>query len=186
MDESWKRFRIWAVLVSTCMLLLGILMIVWPEISAVSVCTVLGVLCIIMGVYELIRYFKLGFAGIFFRFDLSLGVCNILAGVLLLLHPHGAVAFLPVAAGIYLMVGGVFDIQLSVEMRRFGFKNWGVSLALGILTTIFAVCLLFDPFHGAAALMIYLGVSLIFSSIQNFYTIFYISRVGKESGLFSR
>lgn len=31
-------------------------------ISALTVCVVLGILCIAMGVYELVRYFKLGLA----------------------------------------------------------------------------------------------------------------------------
>ena len=37
MKESWKRFRRLSLVISFCMLALGIVMVIWPEISAVAV-----------------------------------------------------------------------------------------------------------------------------------------------------
>ena len=104
MKELWKRFQVGAVVVSACMLILGIVMLVWPDISAMTVCVILGILCAVAGVYKLVRYFRLGFAGVFFRFDLGAGILYILAGLLLLLHPQDAMTILPMAAGIYIPV----------------------------------------------------------------------------------
>lgn len=107
MKESWKRFRRLSLVISFCMLALGIVMVIWPEISAVAVCCVLGIICLATGIYKMVRYFNLGFAGLFFRFDLTLGICSILSGILLLLHPAGAAALLPFAAGLYIITGSV-------------------------------------------------------------------------------
>ena len=181
MKESWKRFRRLSLVISFCMLALGIVMVIWPEISAVAVCCVLGIICLATGIYEMVRYFNLGFAGLFFRFDLTLGICSILAGILLLLHPAGAAALLPFAAGLYIITGSVFDIQSSVEMRRLGIGNWWLSMALGIVSTIFAFFLLLNPFQGVAALMVFIGISLIVGSIQNLYTLHCISSAVKAS-----
>ena len=171
MSKAWKQFRTWASIVSCCIIVLGILIVIWPDISAVVVCFLLGILCIAGGAYELVRYFKLGFVGVFFRFDLTLGICSILIGILLLIHPTGAIAFLPIAVGLYIIMSSVFDIQMSVGMRRFGMGNWWMSMVLGVLGTIFAFLLFVDPFSGAFALMIFVGVSLIISGIQNLYLI---------------
>lgn len=176
MDKTWKQFRIWATIVSVCILALGVAMIIWPSISAVVVCCLLGVLCITAGVYELIRYFKMGLVGVFFRFDLTLGISSILIGLLLLIQPDGAVAFLPIAVGLYIMMCSVFNIQLAVEMYRYEVKSWWVSLILGIVGTVFSMFLFLDPFDGAAALMIFVGLSLVISSIQGLYLIFCISK----------
>lgn len=181
MKEIWRQFRKGAIVVSCGMLALGILMALWPDISALTVCIVFGIFCIVAGVYAMVRYFKLGVAGLFFRSDLSFGICSILLGVLLLLHPYGAVVFLPIAAGFFLIIGSVLDIQISVEMRRFHFGNWVVTLILGILNIIFALLLLINPFQGASILMIFVGVSLIIDSIQNFYSIYCISKAIKAS-----
>lgn len=181
MKEVWKQFRMGAIVVNCCMLALGVLMVIWPGISALTVCIVLGILCIAMGVYELVRYFKLGVAGIFFRYDLSLGICGILAGVLLLLHPHGAVALLPIAAGLYIIIGSILNIQMSVEMRRLRLGNWVAVLILGIIDLAFAMFLLINPFQGVVALMIFVGITLIVGGIQNFYLIYCITKAVKAA-----
>lgn len=80
MKEMWRQFRKGAIVVSCGMLALGILMALWPDISALTVCIVFGIFCIVAGVYAMVRYFKLGVAGIFFRSDLSFGICSILGG----------------------------------------------------------------------------------------------------------
>ncbi len=181
MKEKWKQFRLWAIMMSICMLVLGVLTIIWSRISAVAVCYILGAVCIGTGIYEIVRYFKLGFVGLFFRYDLALGIFSILAGILLVIHPLGAAAFLPIVAGIYIVMGSIFDIQVSVEMRRIGIGNWVLSLVLGIIGTIFAFFLILNPFDGISVLMIYIGISLIIGSIQNLYIIHCISSAMKAS-----
>lgn len=180
MKKRWKQFHVWAITISICMLVLGIAAVIWPEISAVAVCCILGVICIGSGVYEIVRYFNLGLAGLFFQHDFALGIFNVLAGILLLIHPLGAATFLPVAAGVYMIMGSVFDIQMSVEMRRIGVGNWAWSMALGIINTVFAFFLILNPFQGAAALMIYMGIMLVIDSIQNLHMIHCISKAMKE------
>lgn len=180
MKALWKNFQTGAIAVSVCMLVLGIVMLIWPEISAMTVCVILGVLCALAGIYKLVRYFRLGFAGVFFRFDLGAGILYILAGLLLLLHPQDAVTILPMAAGIYILFGSVMDIQVAVEMHRFGLGNWLLSLILGIVNTLLGFYLLFNPFTGASALMMAVGICLIIGSIQSLYSIFSITKVIRE------
>ena len=171
MEKTWKSFRIWAIVLSCCVMALGLVMIIWPEISALAVCYIMGILCVAVGIGLLIRYFSIGLAGIFFRFDLILGICSILLGILLFVQPAGALVFLPVALG-------VFCIQLSTEFRRIG-GSWALSLVYGIAGIILGVLLILDPFAGATALMIYAGISLVVISIQSIYLIVCISRAIK-------
>lgn len=163
------------------MLALGILMILWPDISALTVCVILGIFCVAAGIYTLVRYFKIGLAGIFFRSDLTFGICSVLLGILLLLHPYGAMMLLPIVVEIFIIIGSVVDIQVSVEMHRLQFGNWGIIMALGIISTVFAFLLMMNPFQGAAALMTFIGISLVVGSIENFYSIYCISKAVKVS-----
>ena len=94
--ETLKRYRLWAIVVSCCMIVLGAAMILRPDISALAVCYLTGALCIAMGVCEIARYFSIGVIGILFRFDLIVGILSTLAGVLLLAHPTGALTVLPI------------------------------------------------------------------------------------------
>ena len=107
--------------------------------------------------------------------------CVFLAGLLLLIHPQDATAILPMAAGIYILFGSVMDIQTAVEMHRFGLGNWVLSLILGILNTLLGFYLLFNPFSGASALMMAVGICLIVGSIQNLYSVLCISKAIRDS-----
>ena len=118
--ETLKRYRLWAIVVSCCMIVLGAAMILRPDISALAVCYLTGALCIAMGVCEIARYFSIGVIGILFRFDLIVGILSTLAGVLLLAHPTGALTVLPIILGFYIIIDSVFSIQAAVELRRFG------------------------------------------------------------------
>ena len=126
-------------------------------VSALTVCIIMGVLCLVVGICELARYFSLGPVGYFFRFDLALGLVGILAGMLLLIHPAGAMTILPIAAGFYIIVDSVFAIQVSLELHRLGGRSWWCSLLLGALGAVFGFLLVLDPFDGASALMVFIA-----------------------------
>ena len=180
MKEFYKHMRICSIIVSLCTLILGIIMIIKPDVSALLICYILAFLMLVSGIYEIIRYFKLGVMGLFFRFDLGLGLCNLLIGFLLLIHPHGVLIFLPIAIALSMLIESVFDIQLAVEMKDYQMRDWWLSLVLGLIGIIVAILLLMNPMEGSIALIILLGISLMIYSIQSLYLIFCISRFVKD------
>lgn len=163
-------------------MVLGLVMVFWPGISAVAICYLMGAVCIAAGFYEIIRYFDLGLIGVLFRYDLFLGIMSVLAGVLLLLHPNGALVILPVILGFYIILASVFSIQISTEARHFGFSGWWGALLLGIAGAVLGVLMIFDPFKGAKALMIFTGISLLVTGVESIYAIVCISKVFRSSG----
>ena len=86
--KSLKTYKTWAIVLAVVTMVLGLVMVFWPGISAVAICYLMGAVCIAAGIYEIIRYFDLGLIGVLFRYDLFLGIMSVLAGVLLLLQGH--------------------------------------------------------------------------------------------------
>ena len=169
--KSLKTYKTWAIILAVVTMLLGLVMVFWPGISAVAICYLMGAVCIAAGIYEIIRYFDLGLIGVLFRYDLFLGIMSVLAGVLLLLHPNGALVILPVILGFYIILASVFSIQISTEARHFGFSGWWGALLLGIAGAVLGVLMIFDPFKGAKALMIFTGTSLLVTGVESIYAI---------------
>ena len=182
MMDTLKRYRNWSIGLSAGMALLGLVLILWPETSAITVCWLLGALCLALGVCQIARYCRLGALGVLFRFDLGGGILGVLAGLLLLLHPAGALMVLPVIGGFYILVEGVFTLQAAVELRRFGLPRWGLTLGLGILDLLLGFLLILDPFEGAAALMVYLGISLLITGVSGVYTVICAARAFQSDG----
>lgn len=180
MAQTWKHIRIWAVILSLCVLALGVVLIVWPDVSALAVCIILGICCIGIGIVDIVRYIKLGLYGIFFRYDLILSICSILVGLLILVRSSSAVTFLPIAVGVYLIIGSVLCIQLAIELHQFHGGGWLLAMIWGIIGLVLAFMLLLDPFTGASALMIFAGISLVISAVQELYLLISISRALKK------
>ncbi len=95
-------------------------------------------------------------------------------------HPTGALTVLPIILGFYIIIDSVFSIQAAVELRRFGLGSWGLNLLLGIVGAVLGVLMILDPFDGAAALMIYMGVSLLLAGVESIYTVICLSRAFKS------
>ena len=180
--KSLKTYKTLAIVLSVVTMALGHVMICWPNISAVAICYLMGAVCIVAGIYEIIRYFDLGLIGVLFRYDLFLGIMSVLAGILLVLHPDGGVVILPVVLGFYIILASVFSIQISTEARHFGFSGWWGALLLGIAGAILGVLMILDPFRGAAALMVFTGISLLVTGVESIYAIICISKVFRSSG----
>jgi len=89
---------------------------------------------------------------------------------------------LPVILGFYIILASVFSIQISTEARYFGFSGWWGALLLGIAGAVLGVLMIFDPFKGAKALMVFTGISLLMTGVESIYAIVCISKVFRSSG----
>ena len=181
MRNLWKQFRIWAIIASFCVLALGVVLILWPEVSAVVACCILGALSILYGLYQIVRYFNFDIKAIFFRFDLALGICDILIGILLMIYHNDAIMLLPIMTGVLLILESVLNIQISAELHRAGIQRWGVTLIFGIVSLVLAVFLILNPFEGVSVLMMFVGICLMITAIESLCLTHSISKTIKSN-----
>lgn len=180
MLSAWKKFRTGAVIVGSLVIVTGLVMIIFPNVSASIIYYLLGALFIASGVYSLIRYFNSDLVGLFFRFDLAGGIFKIIAGLLMVCHPAGATVMLPYVTALYLVSSSVFDIQTAVEMRRFALPGYWLCLISGIVSALFAFLLFLDPFTGNDIIMIFAGISLIIGGIESLCVIHTVTKAVKS------
>ncbi len=93
--------------------------------------------------------------------------------MLIIIHPYTVAQIAPRIVGALWIADGSLRIQTAFDSKRFGMKNWWLLLILAVLTCLCGTLLLLDPFGGAAALVIMLGVSLVFDGAQNIFTVIY-------------
>jgi len=175
MKESLKAFKIITYLLSGLAILMGLIIVLNPQISAVMSCYLVGGVCIALGISEIIRYFRFGIVGILFRFDFFIGAISILLGMLLIVHPLNALYILPILIGFYIITIGNFSIQSAIEIKRFRAKKWWLLLCIGIMSIICGLLLIVDPFRGANGIMIMIGFSLILTGIERISLLHFIS-----------
>jgi uncharacterized membrane protein HdeD (DUF308 family) len=113
-------------------MILGMLCMVMPGITGLSVMTMVGVLVLAAGLVRMFWAFK---AGSFGKGLLAflLGVLTLLAGVALLANPLFAASLMTILLAIYFIADGI--VEIAAGMGRSGWLVFAgiVSILLGIL-----------------------------------------------------
>lgn len=168
------------IAISIVMILLGLLLVIWPEISLSMFCYMIGIVLVVAGVIKLFGYFSKDLYRLAFQFDLAFGIVSILMGAVFIAHPEHILAIVPTIMGVVILADGAFKIQTACDAKRFGLSTWWMIVVLAVLTSCCGLLLIFKPFEGAIAMMILLGVTLLVDGIQNLWVAIYTVKACKE------
>lgn len=169
--EKIKKWK-WTYLILTLtVMVFGICLIFWPDISAEILCYALGAILLIVGVARIVCYFQRGISVLWHRYELPLGLLDALVGAYFFSHPANVLLILPIVVGIMIVVDSVFHLQTALELRRIGAKRWWLIFAFAVASILVAIGLIRNPFEGSLTLMVYLGICLVIDGAQSLYYI---------------
>ncbi len=175
-----KQAKALYVISALLILLTGLILFIFPAASAELICYAGGGLLIFCGIARIIGYFSGDPYRLAFQFDLALGILFCALGVFLILHPLAAVSALSVAAGLYMLLEGVFKLQTAVDAKRFGLTKWWVILAGALICILMGVLLVLHPFRGGSTMLMLIGLSLAINGIQHLFNALYTVRPRKS------
>ncbi|RYY15621.1 MAG: hypothetical protein EOO36_12410 [Cytophagaceae bacterium] len=92
---------------------------------------------------------------------LVLGLAEVALGIYLFAAPGVAAGTLAYFIGFWLLLRSASLIGKSFTLRRLGFRNWGWTLALGLLGIVLAFLVLVNPAIGALGATVWLAVALV-------------------------
>ena len=137
-------------------IILGILAMVAPVLTGLSIALLVGILVVVGGVVRLVWAFQAGSVGEGILKFLLAGL-TLVCGMLMVVNPFFASGFLTILLSLYFIVDGISEIAVGLGTRRGWFTVAGVvSILLGIM--LWANF----PLSGAWALGILLGIKLLF------------------------
>ena len=116
------------VVMSIVFCVVGVLFIALPARSAVMIGRVLGAAMAAFGAVKLVGYFSRDLYRLAFQYDLEFGILLIALGVIVLLRTNGVMDFICIAAGVSILADGLFKIQIAIDARRFGIRDWWLIL----------------------------------------------------------
>jgi uncharacterized membrane protein HdeD (DUF308 family) len=157
----WQIFLTQGVI----MVVLGVLAVVWPQISTIAVDVYVGWLFLLSGVVGLVSMFLAQNVQAFL-WSLLTAALSLFVGVLLLWHPtEGAVSLTLVLIALFI-VEGIFQIAASLSYRDVFPDSWGWMLASGIVDLILAALIIKGwPSTASWALGLIVGINLFSSGL---------------------
>ena len=155
------------IVMSVVFCVVGVLFITLPAQSAVMVGRVLGAAMAVFGAVKLVGYFSRDLYRLAFQYDLEFGILLIALGVIVLLRTNGVMDFICIAAGVAILADGLFKIQIAIDSRRFGIRDWWLILALAVVTGGVGLLLIFRPWESVQVLTVLLGAALLAEGVLN-------------------
>ena len=165
-----KTAKIGYIVMSVLFCVLGVVLLFTPGVSALWIGRLLGIGLILFGAIKLVGYFSRDLFRLAFQYDLAFGLLLMVLGIVTLSHPGDALSFLCVMFGIPVLADGLFKIQIAMDSRQFGIRNWWLVLVLAALTCVVGVVLVFRPMTGVRALTALMGLSLLCDGVLNLST----------------
>ena len=175
---NWHLFAAQGVV----MTVIGILAMVWPQISTVAVDLYVGWMFFISGAVGVLGMFFAPTVSTFL-WSLLTSALSLLVGVLLLWHPVEGAASLTLVLIAFFLVEGVFHIVLSFSYRNAFPASWGWMLISGITDLILVAIIMKGwPTSASWALGLIVGANLITSGLAILMVALAARRIVKATG----
>ena len=163
--------KIGYIAVSAALCFFGVLLIVKPEISLAAFGLFTGIVLIIFGIIKIVGYLSRDLYRLAFQYDLACGILVIALGIMVILEPNDVIETICIAVGITFLIDGLLKIQISIDAKTFGIRQWWLILSVALLTVVIGVLLVSRTSGSVRTLMVLLGISLLADGIMNLTTV---------------
>lgn len=134
----------------------------------------------ICAIFHVFLYFK-------FRNKNSLAVLNIIValitgviGIWIIANPASVMYIIPIILGLLIMIEGILDIKLAVELKNIYYQYWWIAMILGGINFGLSVLIICNPFKTTASFSLINGVSFIYNGIAILWILSRLIKASKE------
>jgi uncharacterized membrane protein HdeD (DUF308 family) len=155
----------------------GVLTFLWPGMTLFVLVVLFGAYALVNGISSFMLAAKAPKGYPNFGSLILAGIFGVLAGLITLFWP-GITAFsLLIVIAAWAIVNGITEIYYAIKLRKEIKGEWLLALA-GILSVIFGVLLLLNPFVGAIVLVLWIGSFAVVFGILLMILAFKMKRLG--------
>jgi uncharacterized membrane protein HdeD (DUF308 family) len=139
---------------------LGVVILAWPQPSVVAAAALFGVYLVVSGIALVILAFSLPASGVSRFLNFISGVASVALGVLAFRHfgEGYAVLLLAIWIAIGFIIRGAFVTASAITIPQFPGRGWAIFF--GIITTIAGFVMLAYPFDSIETLALVVGAWL--------------------------
>ncbi|MCI9140308.1 MAG: hypothetical protein HFI78_11555 [Lachnospiraceae bacterium] len=176
-----KKIRKSFIFTSLLYMALGIVLLVWPDISLNVVCFSFGVVTLLYGVVKLFMYVaNRSDGGFFYQIHLVVGVIAIALGVFFLMRPDIIISIFPIMIGLFIIFHSIVKVQGAFELRKVEYDKWWGILVAAIVTAGLGIIIVRNPFATVEAMVMAVGIILILDSLLNIASTIFASYIVKK------
>lgn len=179
MGNLLKRLKTNIVVSAVLCILLGLVLVLWPDLSMKFVCIAIGAALLIGGGVRLAGYFTVRDGSMYAQMNLIMGIILAVVGIWILIKPEKVLAIIPIIVGIVIVLHGVNDLQQAMALYKEKYDKWWIALLLGVLTAAFGVLLICRPFAALDTVVMLIGIFLVYDGVSDLWIVSRIYRTAR-------
>ena len=161
MEKKIKKTFNTNLILSIIFVVIGLFLFIKPDTTISIISYILGGILLISGIYSCYKYFtSLDILNIF-NFELVYGVLLIIAGLFLIFNTNALTSIFPIILGIWIIVNSIIKFQYALVLKKIKNEDWIYTTSISILTFLWGVVLLYNPFKSALLITQTIGVFII-------------------------
>lgn len=171
MLELLKEAKKNMILLAVSCIILGLVLVVYPKVSGVVMCYLIGGFALVYGLVHLIAYIRARLPMMSYRYDLVQGIFGMAMGIYILMYPQTLIELLPVVLGLIVLVDSIVKIQHAWDLKRLGYEQWWIVLIGALAMIVLGFLMINYPFTAYLSIVMFTGMSLIVNGVVDLVTI---------------
>ena len=139
LEKLLKKYGWTDIIIALVFILLGIMLIVRPEVITAMISIILGVICIIIGILKLFDYLSKGKVD---KYLIAISIVAIITGIIIMFCGDMIFSVFRILVAIWIIYSGIMNLQTSIIWKDYKSKLWITTLILSIVTIIVGIYML--------------------------------------------
>ena len=180
MKEKAKNLKFNFVVAALLYIVLGVVLLVWPDTTSSVICYAIGVVLLVYGGVSILSFLISHEKTAALALQLVVGVVAAALGVFFLTQPRLILSILPILMGLFVIIVSLLSIKRAFEMRHYGYPKWWAALLLALIAIGLGLLILFHPYMAAETVIMVIGVVFLYVGVCDLWAIWKVSRTIKE------
>lgn len=165
---------------SVVYIIIGIVLLLFPEMSLKVVCGIFGTVILLFGLLRIFSYIRNRDVGFIGQFELALGIVFSVIGGFLLWKPGVILSILPIVIGIYIIFDSLQNFKQALDLYKVSYDKWWLMLILSMILALLGVIIVLNPFETVEVSVMFIGGIFVFDGISNIISILFTNRKIKQ------
>jgi len=169
-----------SIVTSLAFIVVGLFLIIKPATTLSMISYVLGIVILVNGIVNLIKYFSNREKVNLYDFGLIFGILNVIIAIIFISKPSMIASIIPLILGIWILVNGIIKLQFAINLRNQPKSNWVYSAVISGISILLGLFLVLNPFKGAVVITRIIGGILVGYAILDLLQTREIKKVIKD------
>lgn len=169
------------VITAVIYLAAGLILVVFPQITAEVLCTALGVLAAAVGLMYLLTFLRDLRKGWEIQSDLIAACLWGIVAVFVFVRQDVLLSIIPVVLGFAVLINGVLKLSVALRTRTPDSNGWVFCLVCALAELAAGLFFVLDPLRVAAGLIVAFGVVLLFSGVTDLIALILLRNLTDEA-----